>query len=350
MSSLFIDRRNIALSLDGGALVFREKDVRIGTVPIAPLDRVFIRGGVTVDTSVLSRLGDEGVGVIILDGRKDEVRMFLPPYHNDAQRRLAQYVLSLDEDFCREAAFTVVREKIQACRNALEVLKQTYPLHDTEFDRLVEMLDVAVERLAVMRSVDSIRGVEGQAATSYFSALRHFFEPTLAFKSRNKRPPRDPVNAVLSLSYTLLVAEAGLALHAVGLDPMVGYLHKLDFGRPSLACDLMEPARPLIDQFVVGLFHRKVLQAEDFSTTDKGCFMNKPARARFYPAYEEAGGGWRSLLEQNALRVVDNLVDAFHKRYPKVASVEANASFFQQKAVVRSSLVGSESAIEDVPL
>ena len=325
MSSLFIDRRNVTITLDGGALVFRENGERIGTVPTAPLDRVFVRGGVTVDTSVLLRLGEAGIGVVILDGRKDAVRMFLPPVHNDAVRRLAQYVLSTDSDFCREATLGIVREKLQASRDALAAFRLAYGLHDAGYERMEAMITSALGRLDVMNSVDSIRGVEGRAATWYFTALGRLLPADLEFSGRNRRPPRDPVNAALSLAYTLLVSEAGLALHGAGLDPMVGFLHKLDFGRPSLACDLMEPVRPLVDRFVIDLFRQKTLLAEDFSTTEKGCFMSKTARSRFYPAYEAAGAEWRGRLERHALRMAGGLVEAFRKRHPGAACHEQAA-------------------------
>lgn len=319
MSSLFIDRRGISLSLDGGALVFRENGERVGTVPTAPLDRVFIQGGVTVDTSVLNRLGSNGVGVVIIDGRRNELRMYLPPAHNDAERRLAQYVLSIDDDFCRQEAIGIVRDKLLASRDGLEALELEHELHDAEYSRQKDLLCMALNRLDAMTSLDAIRGIEGQGAAAYFAALARLLPPPLSFTGRNKRPPQDPFNATISLAYTLLAAEAGLALHAAGLDPYVGFLHKLDYGRPSLSCDLMEPAWPLADQFAVGLFEKKVLRPEDFSTTGKGCFMSKTARSRFYPAYEAASGAWRRILEQKAYALAERLTIDFRMRHQRAS-------------------------------
>ena len=100
MTSLYVDRRCVTLKADGEALVFYENGERIGTVPLAPLSRVFIRGDVTLSSSLLGKLGERGIGVVVLSGRKALPTMLLGRPHNDAARRVAQYRLSLDADFC----------------------------------------------------------------------------------------------------------------------------------------------------------------------------------------------------------------------------------------------------------
>jgi CRISPR-associated protein Cas1 len=114
MTSLYVDRRGVTLKADGEALVFYENGERIGTVPLAPLSRVFMRGDVTVSSALLGKLGERGIGVVVLSGRKAVPTMLLGRPHNDAARRVAQYRLSLDADFCLRFARAIVEAKLRA--------------------------------------------------------------------------------------------------------------------------------------------------------------------------------------------------------------------------------------------
>jgi hypothetical protein len=145
----------------------------------------------------------------------------------------------------------------------------------------------------------SLRGLEGAGAAAYFEGFADLLPERLKFSGRNRRPPRDPVNAMLSLGYTLLHAEAVLALYGAGLDPFVGFYHALDFGRESLACDLVEPLRVEVDQHALMLFRSEKLRAEDFSTTESGCLLGKAGRARFYAEWEPLAARLRKLLAES---------------------------------------------------
>ncbi|MBF8378397.1 type I-C CRISPR-associated endonuclease Cas1 [Alicyclobacillus mali] len=124
---------------------------------------------------------------------------------------------------------------------------------------------------------DEIRGIEGSSARRYFLALRHLLAPSvrdaLSFDGRNRRPPRDPVNAVLSFLYSLITRDAESALLGVGLDPQIGFLHTLRPGRPSLALDLVEEMRPILaDRVMLSLFNRRQLQSSDFQVIPGGAW------------------------------------------------------------------------------
>ena len=135
-------------------------------------------------------------------------------------------------------------------------------------------------------SLESLRGIEGAGAAAYFSAYCALFAAELAFTGRNRRPPRDPVNAVLSLSYTLLHSEAVRACYGAGLDPIIGYYHALDFARESLASDLIESLRPLVDAWVWEQFRSRHLRAEQFTRDGEACLLGKSGRQHFYAAWE----------------------------------------------------------------
>ena len=114
MTSLYVDRRGVTLKADGEALVFYENGVRVGTVPLAPLSRVFLRGDVTLLSSLLGRLGERSIGVVVLSGRKAEPTLLLGRPHNDAARRVEQYRLSQDTGFCLRFAHSVVEAKLRS--------------------------------------------------------------------------------------------------------------------------------------------------------------------------------------------------------------------------------------------
>lgn len=307
MSTLYIDRKNVRLDSDGEALVFFENGERIGTVPLGPLQRVFIRGSVALDTTLLGKLGSHGVGVIILSGRKAEPSLFLPRPHNDAARRLAQFRAAIDDERCLSLSRRIVHGKLAAQLAFLKSRLETRLDARYEISRALRGLGGMLEQLPAVASVVTLRGLEGASANLYFSALAALAPPSLKFRGRNRRPPRDPLNAVLSLAYTLLHAEAILAAHGAGLDPWVGFYHAPAFGRESLASDLVEAERPRVDGWALSLFNRQELRVENFSTTADGCFLGKAGRARFYTAWEALAEHLRKALEAQVRELIEAL-------------------------------------------
>lgn len=141
--------------------------------------------------------------------------------------------------------------------------------------------------------VDSMRGIEGAAATVYFACFDHMLGEACPFRfqARSRQPPVNEVNAALSFAYTLLCREMQSALETVGLDPAAGYLHTLRPGRPSLALDMMEELRgPLADRFVLTLFHRKQLGIEHFEQDGEAVFLNEKGRRTFLSAWQKRKG------------------------------------------------------------
>lgn len=288
MTSLFVDRRGIELEVESGAIVFREKGERVGTVPLAALTRVFLRGDVTLPASLLGQLGERGVGVVVLSGRQGKPALMLARPHNDAARRVSQIGRSQDEAFCLSFSRGLIGRKLQRQIGWLEELARRDMQARYELRHAVQLLQSHRQRLQQAPSLAALRGIEGSAAARYFDGLRAVLPESWGFRNRNRRPPRDPFNALLSLTYTLAHAETAIALHGAGLDPYVGFYHQLEFGRESLASDLLEAVRPLCDQFCLQLVRKQTLSArDDFSTTQAGCLLGKAGRTRYYQAYEE---------------------------------------------------------------
>jgi CRISPR-associated protein Cas1 len=322
MTSLFVDRRDVHLELESGAIVFRENNERIGTVPIAPLTRVFLRGEVRLSAALLGKLGEHGIGVVILSGRQGKPSLLLARPHNDASRRVEQIRKSMETEFCLRIARDLVAEKLHCQIVWFDELRGSDMQARYELTHAMGLLKEHLMRIAQVQQLPSLRGVEGSAAHVYFDGLKAVVPESLRFKTRNRRPPRDPFNALLSLTYTLAHAETAIALQGAGLDPYVGFYHQLDFGRESLAADLLEPLRPLADRFCLRLIRRQILTADHFSISAAGCLLGKAGRSRYYSAYEEYSEVLRAGI-QNQVETLAGKVGSAPEAHPPQAGDDA---------------------------
>lgn len=293
MSTLYVDRRGAEIDLEGDTIVVRVDGQREGTAPLRVLERVVVRGAAQIGTRLVSRLTERGIGLTLLPGRASAPASVLAPAKGDAALRLAQ--LELLQDSRRRAALStdLVRTKLAHQARLLRKAVATHQKAGLDSSRMIhsiEALDRASAKLsteAPAQSRDSLRGIEGAAAAAYFAGLTQLFAPNLGFSTRNRRPPRDPVNVCLSLGYTILHHRAVQAIASVGLDASIGFYHDLAPGRDSLACDLAETLRPLVDNAAVALFRDGRLEVQDFTQSKTACRMGKPARTRFYRAFED---------------------------------------------------------------
>jgi CRISPR-associated protein Cas1 len=301
MATLVIDRSNIQVRSDGAALAVYEAGERRGSVPLKLLDRVVLQGTIQLDTGVLTRLAEAGVPTVLLGGRSSRrMAVLLGPAHRDASVRLAQLQGALDPAWCdawsRRLMLVKTRGQLKVLSSALASRPDARkPLFDA-----IETVEAVLRSIADTPglAVASTRGLEGGCAAAYFRGYTALFPQSLGFNGRNRRPPRDPVNAALSLTYTLLHFDAIRASHAAGLDPLIGFYHRPAHGRESLACDLIEPLRPRADRWVWSLFRDRTLRAENF-TIDKGaCLLGKVGREAFYAAYETFAAAPRRWLRR----------------------------------------------------
>ena len=298
MSTLFVDRRDIALEHDSGALIIRDGGERIATVPLAPITRVVLRGNAQLTASLLATLGERGIGVLVLTGRQGKPSLFFGRPHNDARLRVEQTRRSLQDDFCLAYAQRLVQRKLERQCQWIDAAREHYPAQRYPLSQALRQLQEQLPQIAHTRRLDSLRGLEGAAASGYFAGLRAVVPASLGFHERNRRPPRDPFNALLSLTYTLAHAETAFTLHTAGYDPCIGYYHQLSHSRESLACDIMETIRPLADRLCLKLVAQQVLTAEHFSQSDAGCLLGKAGRSRYYGAYEEHAQPLRHAVQQ----------------------------------------------------
>lgn len=290
MATLLLDRADLEIRHIDGALALYENGTRNGTVPLKLVERIIIQGARTrFDSTVLLKLAEAGAATLLLSPRAGrQVAILLGPTHNDAALRLAQSQRVMDPSFCDRWAHRIVLAKLRRQQRLLQEAEKLRPdARKPLFDARRGVGD-ALAQVADEPTVSSsrLRGLEGSAARAYFGGYTALFAPQLAFTGRNRRPPRDPVNVCLSLAYTLLHFEAVRTAHGAGLDPLLGFYHRPAFGRESLACDLIEPLRPLVDEWVWQVFRGNTLRPEHFSADKGACLLGKAGRGHFYPAWE----------------------------------------------------------------
>ena len=231
--------------------------------------------------------------------------------HKNVMVRIQQYAAAADPDRSLALAQRFVVAKIRNCR----VLLRRNGKGDLQ-PALIE-LDKALQAVPRARSLASLLGMEGNAARVYFSAFSSMLkdDADLAhdFTTRNRRPPRDPVNALLSLSYSLLTSAWSNTLSAVGLDPYLGFFHQPKYGRPALALDMMEEFRPLIaDSVVINCINRAIVRSDDFIRRKTGVSLSPAARKRVIAAFE------RRLDEQ-----LTHPVFGYRMSYRRIMAVQA---------------------------
>ena len=305
MATLLLDRAQLEVKSEGETLALYEAGTRRGTVPIRLIDRCVIHGAQTrLDCGVLMKLAEAGVTTLLMSPRNTRrVALVLGSQHNDAAVRLAQSLRVVDDNACRQWALALVGAKLSRQRRTLRTLQAARPdarkpLFDAmrTLDAIRTQLPVSPTAPTETPTLATLLGLEGAAARAYFGGLTGVFAPALGFTGRNRRPPRDPVNVCLSLSYTMAHLQAVQSCIITGLDPMLGFFHRPSFGRESLACDLIEPLRPAIDLWIWELLRSRTLREDHFSMDKGACLLGKAGRAIYYSEWEKNSAPWRRWL------------------------------------------------------
>ena len=292
LTSLYISDHRARVGLQHGALLVYGGDGKRTRVPLEAIEAVVLLGHAQVSGDVLAECTRRHIRVSALS-RTGRIRFVLGgPTSGNVYLRLAQLRAADDEEHCRALAQTIVAGKLQNCRRMLK--RWSFDAGDLERSHLDDLAARIASRIGNVPGAhgDGLRGIEGEATRLYFAGLGHHLEAarvSTPFLARNRRPPRDPVNSLLSFTYGLVTAEIVGALESVGLDPQIGYLHSVRPGRPALALDLLEELRPsYADRFVVTLLTRKRLSASSFVHAAGGaCYLSDESRKLVLDAYEQ---------------------------------------------------------------
>ncbi|MCC5857184.1 MAG: type I-C CRISPR-associated endonuclease Cas1 [Ectothiorhodospiraceae bacterium] len=298
LNTLYVTTEGAWLHKDGANIVMDVDGKESGRVPIHMVGGVVCIGRALLSPQLLGYCSQEGVTVCFLDRNGRFLARVEGPVSGNVVLRMEQYRRSENSETCTSIVRSVVAGKVHnqraVLRRALRDHAQTMArsgenrLRDAE-----KSLTNVLRRVATESNNERLRGLEGEAANTYFGVFAHLLrrngEQMLRFTGRNRRPPLDGINALLSFLYTLLTHDCRSALETVGLDPAVGFLHRIRPGRPSLALDLVEEFRPVLaDRMVLSLINRGQIKEKDFHAMDGGAVtLKEGARKRVIKTYQE---------------------------------------------------------------
>ncbi|MEJ5225926.1 MAG: CRISPR-associated endonuclease Cas1, partial [Anaerolineales bacterium] len=258
------------------------------SVPLSQVEQVVIFGNVGLTTPAMNAFLTQNTEVVFLSQRGEYRGRLIGQATPHVPVRRAQYRAIEKPAFALEMAKHFVRAKIQHQKAFL--LRNTRQERPAAVDEAVTRLQAALEELEHKTTLESTRGLEGASTAAYFGGLRAFFTQEWGFDGRNRRPPRDPVNVLLSFGYTLLTQSVTAAVETAGLDPYAGFLHEYVYNRPALALDLMEEFRPVIDGLVLWACRSGLLTpGGDFFPGDaeRPVILDEDGTRRFLQAYEQ---------------------------------------------------------------
>jgi CRISPR-associated protein Cas1 len=288
LNTLFITTQESYLAKDGECVAVKLGEQTRAKIPIHTLSGLVLFGQVSISPFLLGHCGQNGVTVSWLTEYGRFLGSFHGPTSGNVLLRRTQYRISDDPQKSRDLARAFCVGKIYNCRTVLR--RAAREREDADIDRACERLGNCLARLERDISLDEARGIEGEAAQVYFSVFdKMILAPGFTFNGRNRRPPLDEVNCLLSFLYTLLTHDIRSALESVGLDPQVGFLHRDRPGRPSLALDLIEEFRPWqADRLALTLINKKQLVPKDFQRTESGAILLRDeARKTVLTAWQE---------------------------------------------------------------
>jgi len=274
LNTLYVTTPGCYLRKEGEAVLVRLEDETKAHVPLHNLESIVCFGNVLASPYLLGACGQRGIGVSLMSRRGRFLARVQGPTSGNVLLRREQYRRADDLRSSAVLARSFLLGKLANTRVSLQRSLRKSEEADEQVAACADRLRLHLRQLEETEDLDALRGIEGTAAREYFAvfgALVRQQQDDFPFQDRNRRPPRDRMNALLSFLYTLVRHDVASALEGVGLDPAVGFLHRDRPGRPSLALDLMEELRPwLADRLALTLVNRKQVSKDDFEVTETG--------------------------------------------------------------------------------
>lgn len=294
LNTLFVTTQGAYILKEGETIVVKVEKETLLQIPIHTINGIVCFGQVSCSPFLMGFCAENNVAISFLS----EYGHFLASVHGrisgNVLLRREQYRRADDSSACTEVARAILTGKIANCRSVLLRALRDHPekLSNSNVERVSKRLSYSLEELQRVSDLELLRGIEGEAAYSYFSVfddLIYSQKHDFWFKERNRRPPLDNVNCLLSFIYTLLMHDMRSALDSVGLDSCVGFLHRDRPGRPGLALDIMEEFRPfLADRLVLSLINLQQVNNKGFDKTESGAvLMNDDTRKTVLVAYQK---------------------------------------------------------------
>ncbi|MCB6647356.1 type I-C CRISPR-associated endonuclease Cas1c [[Clostridium] scindens] len=293
LNTLYVTSEDSYLALDGENIVVLDKEKEMGRIPLHNLEGIVSFGYRGTSPALMGACADRNISLCYVNPNGKFLARVTGSVKGNVVLRKKQYEVSMNETDSLEISKNCIIGKIYNARWVLERATRDHSLQiDTEKVKSAsKMLKDAAIRVQKSQSKEQLRGYEGEAASVYFSVFDELIlqqKKDFVFSDRNRRPPTDNVNAMLSFVYTLLTNNIASALETVGLDPYVGMMHTDRPGRASLALDMIEELRPVLaDRFVLSLINKKVVNVKDFIKKENGAVLMKDdARKKFLSEWQ----------------------------------------------------------------
>ncbi len=285
---LYVQTAGTKVGRSGAELVIETRDKEKHSVRIADTSQVVLLGAVQISTQAVQDLCQREIPIVYMSSGGWFYGMTHGMDHKNVELRRRQFAAAANDEQCLAIARRLVAIKVRNTRTIVRRNASVTPVRTLQ--RLKELV-TATERV---ESIESLLGIEGTAARVYFDAYSEMLRGpsengamTFDFDGRNRRPPRDPVNALLSFGYSMLAKDLTIVLQAVGFDPYLGFYHQPRYGRPALALDVMEEFRPLIvDSVVLSAINTGVVRISDFIRRGGAVTLTPAGRTKFIRAYE----------------------------------------------------------------
>ena len=293
LNTLYVTSGNRYLSLDGENVVVLEEQKEIGRIPLHNLQAIITFGYTGASPALMGACAQRNIDLSFMSGNGRFLARVTGEVKGNVTLRKQQYRISDDREASVQIARNFILGKVYNSRWILERAIRDYAMRlDTEMIKRKSLfLAQSLEKIRKCESAEELLGLEGEAASVYFSAFDEMIlqqKEDFYFHGRNKRPPLDNVNAMLSFGYSLLAGMCGAALEAVGLDPYVGFFHTYRPGRMSLALDIMEEFRSvMVDRFVLTLINKKIVKEKYFIKKENGAvIMTDEGRKIFLSSWQ----------------------------------------------------------------
>ncbi|MDO4340867.1 MAG: CRISPR-associated endonuclease Cas1 [Eubacteriales bacterium] len=284
MSVIYVKEQGAYIKKSGEKIDICKNNQKLLSFPVWNIDGLSIIGNIQISTQALVYLMENGVDVSIFSYSGRFVGQALADSSKNIFLRFAQYDLYQNMDMRLDMARTIVRNKIS---NQMQVIKKYRYKDGFSPKRELDKMGVLQNSLKDCKTPNEIMGVEGMCSNLYFSCFSHMINCRFEFKERNRRPPKDPVNVILSLGYTFLTREVCSVLEAESFEVYLGFLHGIRYGRKSLALDVVEEFRqPIVDRFVVRSFNKRVINEFDFEMEDQQVLLNEEGFKKFCREFE----------------------------------------------------------------
>lgn len=281
------------LTLDGENIVIQDGEKVLGRFPLHTLENIVCFTYKGASPALMGACTERKIGMSFFSPRGTFLARVVGKEYGNVLLRKEQYRISDDANRSIVYAKNMIVGKVFNSRWSIErtLRDHAYRVDSQKLKQISNTLYETLPKIDSVLGVDELRGIEGKAAEQYFSIFNEMIlnqKEDFSFVTRNRRPPLDNVNALLSFAYTILAGDCANALSSVGLDPYVGFMHSDRPGRMSLALDLMEELRPVLaDRFIITLINTKAIQANHFEKQkDNAVFLNDDGRKVFFSAWQ----------------------------------------------------------------